>query len=174
MQNGEGQEKHPAGQAAEDLFNYAVDRDDVKYLMDNLSPEADIDRVTVEYELQALKIVSVGWSISYFLENMPERSRILSIFWQAVRDYAGNLSYTTGLMTGQQIDYFQMLKDRLDMYVTALMENPDAPEPAVVIGPVFAEKCGNSADIFTTMAGSKMFLSTLTNVRRYLEKALPE
>jgi hypothetical protein len=77
-------------------------------------------------------------------------------------------------MTGQDIDYFQVLKDRLDMYVAALSQNPEAPEPATVIGPVFAETCGNREDIFTAMAGSKMFLSTLTNVRRYLDKALPE
>jgi|GEM_PF-994801 len=41
-------------QAAEDLFNYAIDRQDVKRLMENLAAEANIKRTTVEYELPIL------------------------------------------------------------------------------------------------------------------------
>ena len=52
--------------AAEALFNFAVDREDVKALVANLPEETDIQGVTVEYELQILKIISVGWSISYY------------------------------------------------------------------------------------------------------------
>jgi len=156
-------------QAAADLFNYAVDRDDIKWLMDYLPTEADINRVTVEYELQILKIVSTGWSISYFLENSPHKNHLSTLFWQAIREYAQNLSNTTGLMIGKDIDYFQVLKERLDLYVAALSRNPDAPEPATVIGPEFAEVCGNKKDIFTSMTGSKMILSTLSKVRKYLE-----
>ena len=53
----EQQEKKPSKieQAAEDLFNYAIDRQDVKRLMENLAAEADIKRTTVEYELPILK-----------------------------------------------------------------------------------------------------------------------
>ena len=61
------QEKKPSKieQAAEDLFNYAIDREDVKLLMANLAEQADVKRTTVEYELPILKIISVGWSLSY-------------------------------------------------------------------------------------------------------------
>lgn len=100
--------------AGEDLLDFAVDREDVKWLMDRLADKADIKRVTVEYELQ-------------------------------------------------------ILKDRLDMYVAALAKNPDAPEPALVIGPEFARVCGNVDDIFTFMIGSKMFISTINKVKAYLE-----
>lgn len=162
-------EKSLAQQAGEALFTYAVDREDVKYLMEYLSSEADINRVTVEYELQILKIVSVGWSISFFLENSEQKNPLLEIYWQSIREYAQNLSSTTGLMLGQDIDYFQTLKDRLDLYVNALARNPEAPEPATVIGPEFAGICGNKNDIFTYMTGAKMFLTTLSNVRNYLE-----
>jgi hypothetical protein len=55
------------------------------------------------------------------------------------------------------------------MYVAALSKNSDAPEPALVIGPEFARICGNADDIFTFMAGSKMFISTINNVKAYLE-----
>jgi hypothetical protein len=72
-------------------------------------------------------------------------------------------------MIGQQIDYFQILKDRLDMYVAALAKNPEAAEPALVVGPEFARICGNVDDLFTFMAGSKMFISTINKVKAYLE-----
>jgi len=162
-------EKSIIEQAGEALFNYAVDREDVKWLMAYLSSEADINRVTVEYELQILKIVSVGWSISYFLENSDQKSPLLELYWRSVQEYAQNLSQTTGLMIGQDLDYFQILKERLDLYVDALARNPEAPEPATVIGPEFASICGNKDDIFTYMTGAKMFLTTLANVRNYLE-----
>ena len=162
-------EKTQVERAAEDLFNYAVDREDVKWLMAYLAGEADINRVAVEYELQILKIVSVGWSISFFLEESENRGRLLALYWQYIQEYSQNLSNATGLMIGKDIDYFQVLKDRLDLYVAALSQNPDAPEPATVIGPEFAAVCGNKNDIFTYMTGSKMFLSTLSNTRKYLE-----
>ena len=100
--------------AEADLLDFAVDREDVKWLMDRLPEQADIKRVTVEYELQ-------------------------------------------------------ILKERLDMYVAALSKNPDAAEPALVIGPEFARICGNVDDIFTFMTGSKMFISTINKVKAYLE-----
>ncbi|MBS3757645.1 MAG: hypothetical protein KGY61_03180 [Desulfobacterales bacterium] len=162
-------EKSLVEKTGEELFNYAVDREDVKWLMDYLPNEADISRNTVEYELQLLKIVAVGWSISYFLENSSRKKPILEVYWQAVNEYAQNLSSTTGMMIGQDIDYFQVLKGRLDTYVDALSRNPEAPEPATVIGPEFASICGNKDDMFTYMTGAKMFLATLTNVRKYLE-----
>jgi|SRR6056297_1933458 len=168
-ENNTGPDKTRVEQVVQDLFDYSVDREDVKWLMDYLSPKADVNRVTVEYELQILKIVSVGWSISYFLENSRNKGRLLASYWQSIRDYSRNLSDATGLMIGKEIDYFQVLKDRLDLYVAAMSNNPEAPEPATVIGPEFAAVCGNKNDIFTYMTGSKMFLTTLSNIRRYLE-----
>ncbi len=56
--------KSPLEQATEDLFSFAIERDDTKWLMTRLPAEADIKPATVEYELQILKIISVGWSIS--------------------------------------------------------------------------------------------------------------
>ena len=57
--------------AGADLLDFALDREDVNWLMDRLPQEADIKRVTVEYELQILKIIGVGWSLSYYLGNSP-------------------------------------------------------------------------------------------------------
>ncbi|MDJ0720902.1 MAG: hypothetical protein QNJ04_04695 [Desulfobacterales bacterium] len=152
------------------LFDYAVDRQDVKWLMGQLHEKADVNRHTVEYELQILKIISVGWSIAYHLENQPARQPLLEAFWNAVREYAQSLSQTTELMIGQDIDYFQTLRDRLDAYLAAMSASSEKNDPAAVIGPAFAENCGNADDLFTRMTGAKMFMSVVSRVKTYLDK----
>jgi hypothetical protein len=157
-------------QAGEDLFNYAIEREDVKLLMGQLARGADVKAATLEYELQILKIISVGWSISYHLGGTPRRKAALSdLFWSAINNFSKELSQTTGLMTGADIDYFEILKERLDQYVQAMESNPQAPDPSVVIGPVFAGFCGKGDDIFAAMAGAKIFANTVARVRQYLE-----
>jgi len=156
-------------QAGEDLFNFAVDRQDVKTLIAHLPHEVQCKPATIEYELQILKIVSVGWSVSFYLENNRYKDELAEVFWKAVHGFAGSLSETTGLMTGHDIDYFQILKDRLDIYVAALSEKPEATEPAAVIGVEFARACGNADDVFTIMTGSRMFIAAVGSVKEYLE-----
>ena len=151
------------------LFNFAIDREDIKWLMERLPKEANIKRSTVEYELQILKIISVGWSISYYLENNPHKNALLELFWMEIYEFSQQLSTTTELMIGQDIDYFQILKERLDMYVNTMAQTPEAPEPSTVIGPEFARTCGNEDDISTFMTGSKMFLSITGQVKEYFE-----
>jgi hypothetical protein len=153
----------------DDLFNFAIDREDIKWLMERLPKEANIKHGTVEYELQILKIISVGWSISYYLENNPHKNPLLELFWMAIYEFSQQLSTTTELMIGQDINYFQILQERLDMYVDAMAQKQEAPEPSTVIGPEFARTCGNADDIFTFMTGSKMFLSATGQVKEYLE-----
>ena len=154
---------------ADDLFNFAVDRDELKTLMANL-PEEDITRRSaIEYELQILKIISVGWAIVYYLEDSPYKDDIAAFFWEMVYEFSHDISVTTGLMTGQDIDYFQKLRERLDMYVNALAKKIGAHEPAAVIGPEFAGICGNIDDIYTIMAGSRMFIITIGSIKEYLE-----
>lgn len=169
MKNTES-ETSPVRQAARDLFDFAVDRTDTKELMAGLHAEADINRTTVEYELPILKIITVGWSISYFINHPPYKTAVSESFWNAIREFAQGLSETTGLMTGHDIDYFQAIKDRLNMYLDAINNKPDAPEPAAVIGPEFAGACGNREDVFTIMSGSRMFIATAGSVKSYLEE----
>lgn len=168
MENSE-EKKSEIEQAGEDLINFVVDREDIKWLMSHLPEAADIQRETVEYELQILKIISVGWSISYYLETSPHKNQLLELYWKAVYDFSQTISTATGQIIGHDIDYFQILKDRLDLYVDALAQKPDALEPAGVIGPEFARICGNVEDIFTFMTGSKMFIATIQRTKEYLE-----
>ena len=72
-------------------------------------------------------------------------------------------------MIGQDIDYFEILKSRLEDYVEAMSKDPNAKDPAVLIGPSFARACGNENDIFASMAGTKLFANTIIRVRQYLE-----
>ncbi|NSW86663.1 MAG: hypothetical protein HPY84_10115 [Syntrophobacteraceae bacterium] len=156
-------------EAGKVLFDFAVDREDVKTLISWLPGEARIERDRVEYELQVLKIISVGWSVSYFLENSRWNTLLSESYWKAVFEFSRTLSSAAGLMVGQDIDYFQVLRDRLDTYVEALNSRPDAPEPGVVIGPEFARACGNVDDVYTIMTGSRMFINTVGSVREYLD-----
>ena len=162
-------EKSKIARTGEDLFNFAIDREDVKWLMDRLPPEADVKRTTVEYELQILKIITVGWSLSYYLTDSPQKTELLGLYWNSVNEFSRDLTTTLEYMIGQDIDYFKSLKARLDLYVAAMAQHPDASEPATVIGPEFSKACGNADDIFTFMTGSKMFISTTGKVKQYLE-----
>ena len=159
----------PLKQAGEDLFNFAIEREDTKWLMARLPAEAQIQPATAEYELQILKIISVGWSIAYFLEEWPQKQGLETAFWEAVREFAQGLSTTTELMIGEDIDYFQTLKDRLDLYLEALRRAPEASNATEVIGPEFACACGNRDDLFTAFTGSRMFSETTRRVREYLQ-----
>jgi hypothetical protein len=163
------EKKSAIEQAGEDLFNFALDRQDVKALMARLPEEAAVRRVTVEYELQILKIVGVGWCVSYHLQHHGQKERLGELYWKAVHEFSQGLSTTTGLMTGQNIDYFQILRDRLDMYLDALRNRPDAAEPAAVIGPEFARACGNVDDVYTVLTGARMFVATIGSVTEYLQ-----
>jgi hypothetical protein len=155
-------------QAGADLFNYAIDREDVKYLLALLPKEAAVVPAKVEYELQLLKIITVGWSISYYLESSAWKPALLELFWQAIQQFALNLSHTTGEIIGQPVDYFAVIKARLNTYVAALAADPAATEPARVIGHEFATACGRGDDLFTFMTGSKMFISATAQVEQYL------
>jgi len=163
-------EKSPIELAAQDLFDFAIDREDIKAVMASLHPDAQAPRHTIEYELVILKIISVGWSLAYFLEHSPHKMALSEYFWGAIREFSQTVSQTTGLMTGQDIDYFQIVKDRLNAYVTAMNEKTEAKAPAVVIGPEFARICGNKEDVFTIMAGSRLFVTTTGRVKAYLEE----
>ena len=162
-------QKQNVEKAGEELFNFAIDREDIKTLMAYLPEEAKITRSTVEYELQILKIVMVGWSISYFLEKNPHKNSVGAHYWKAVNDFSRELSSQAGLIIGRDIDYFQVLKERLDNYLDAVVKKPGAPEPAVVIGPEFARICGNETDIYTVMTGSRMVIAVTANVKSYLD-----
>lgn len=157
-------------QAGEDLFDFATDREDVKWLLAQFAEQSKAKPAAFAYELQILKIVFVGWSMSYFMSGTPKKkSQLLERYWQAVNEFSSGLSQTTGLMIGQDIDYFEILKTRLDHYIGIMADSPETADPTAVIGPAFAAQCGAADDLFASMAGAKMFNTVMHRVRQYLE-----
>ncbi len=155
-------------ETGEDLFNYALEREDTKWILSSLPSDSEIDYNTLEYELQTLKIISVGWAFAYYIQDAQTKDFLSRAYWEAIRDFCANLSQSTGMLIGQDVDYFQVIKERVDAYVQALNKEGDEESPAKMIGPVFAGFCGNSEDIFCLYAGGKMFIGALDRVKEYL------
>jgi hypothetical protein len=75
---------------------------------------------------------------------------------------------------GSDIDYFNILKTRLEHYVDALEAAGEIPQPAMAIAPAFAEICGNRDDACAVLAGSKMFVHAIQAVREHLDAVVGE
>jgi len=153
---------------SENLVNFSVDRDDLNRIMAMLPEDENVNRVTVEYEIPLLKIVSVGWAIAYFMENRPGKKALLESFWQAIDEFSQSLSDVTNLTTGAEINYFHMIKERVDTYVQALNLQPDAQDPAAVIGPTFANICNATDNVHVIMTGNRVFNAAIIGVKEYL------
>ncbi len=158
----------PMAQAVETLFAFAIDREDVKWSLERLPAASPALQNTVAYELQALKIITVGWSITFLLADSPNKHSLQQAYWQAVQQFAGSLSSNAGLLIGHEIDYFGVLKQRLEIYLAAIRDSPQAGDPSQIVGPAFAGACGVPQDLPVAMAGARMFKNTLERVHAYL------
>ena len=157
--------------AGEQLFQFAIDRGDMNAILDALPPAVSEKRVALEYEIQLLRIISVGWAISFFLADDGLKTPIGRHFWENISAFAATLSTSVSLTAGSDIDYFDVLKQRLDFYVGVLETAGQITEPAMALGPAFAEVCGDKDDACAILAGSKMFSHTINAVREHLDGA---
>ncbi len=155
-------------EAKDRLVNFAVNRDDLKEFLKLLPAAEEIDLIAVEYEAQILKIISVGWGISFFLSDRIWKNELAEAFWQAINDFSVNLSLASSSVSGKEIDYFSILKERLDHYVAALSASKDAVEPVSVIAPEFAGFCGAGNNAHVIMLGNRIFSSAAAGVKEYL------
>ncbi len=74
-------------ETAQNLAAFAVDRTDLKTILHSLPPESGPNRVTLEYELGMLKILTVGWGISFFMPVSDKNKPLLSeAFWQMIQE----------------------------------------------------------------------------------------
>lgn len=164
--------ENPVARAGEQLFQFAIDRGDMNTILDAVPlRHVHEKRVTLEYEIQLLRIISVGWAIAFFLADSGLKTSLGQHFWENVRAFSTTLSASASLTMGSDIDYFDILKQRLDFYVGALDAAGQIPEPAMAIGPAFAGVCGDKEDACAILAGSKMFTITINAVRDYLGEA---
>jgi hypothetical protein len=158
----------------ESLANFSLDRESVLFALSRLPDEPSINKVAIEYEIQLLKILSVGWAISYFMEDHSEKTPLIKKFWDVLFEFSKNLSSVTSLTIGKEVDYFRTLKERIDIYLKALAEVPQVKDPTSVIGPTFARLCGNSDDIHVIMAGNRIFHLSLEGVKHFLESVFSD
>jgi hypothetical protein len=158
-------------QAGEQLFRFAIDRGDMKAILDSLPVEVPEKRAALEYEIQLLRIVAVGWAIAFFLGDSDLKTPLGQRFWENLQSFSATLSASATLTIGSDVDYFDILKRRLDYYVDALAAAGKIPQPAMAIGPAFADICGDRDDACAVLAGSKMFAHTIGAVREYLDES---
>jgi hypothetical protein len=157
-------------ETARNLAGFAVDRTDLKQIMTSLPGEAGLNLTAIEYELGILKILAVGWGISFFMPVSDKNKPLLAdSFWQMIREFSQNISFLTETATGQPVNYFEILKKRLTTYVSHMQTGQDhAVDPAAVMGPAFATACGSPDNAIAILSGSKMFSLTLGAVKEYL------
>lgn len=165
----------PAGtltvdQVAENLSAFAIDRADIKSLLGTIPGGHPIDLNRLEYELAILKILSVGWGLAFYMPATDiNKAPLTQSYWEQIREIADNVSTLTETTTGTRVDYFGILKERLDTFVKQMQENQtEKADPTGVMGPVFAAACGVPDDPAAILAGTKMFALTLGAVKEYL------
>lgn len=156
-------------EVSKNLADYAVNRDEIKALVGTLPKDQNINTVTLDYELQILKIISVGWSINVYMDRHPKKMAVSELFWSQIRDFSHSISNVTELMIGQDIDYFQTLKDRFEVYVTSLDTGKVESDPASAIGPAFARICNDADNPFTTITGARIFNYSVRAAKEYLD-----
>lgn len=153
---------------SENLATFSVDRDDIVQVLATLPEDQGINKVTVEYELQLLKILTVGWSISYHMNKASKKEEISELFWYLIRDFSKNISEMTETTTGTSVDYFETIKERLNYYLSAL-EGGSGNDPAALIGPRFSDVCKAGENVFVILAGARIFNGAVAAVKEYLD-----
>jgi hypothetical protein len=156
----------------ESLASFSLDRESVLFALSRLPEEHAINKIAIEYEIQLLKILSVGWAISYFMEEHSEKNPLIKKYWDVLFEFSKNLSSITSLTIGKEVDYFRALKERIDIYLKALAEVPHVKDPISVIGPTFAGLCGHADNVHVIMAGNRIFHMSLEGVKYFLESEL--
>ncbi len=152
------------------LAEYAVDRDEIKKLISTLPADQDINTVTLEYELQLLRVVTIGWSISVYMATTHSKKQLFEIkFWELIREFSKDISNVTSLMIGHEIVYFDLVKQRFDFYLAAMEKGNVDNDPASEIGPAFAECCKDSENPFIIISGSRLFNHGVRATKEYLE-----
>lgn len=152
------------------LATFAIDRTDLKELLAKIPEDSTLNKTTIEYELQILKILSVGWAISFFMAvSDKNREALANEFWEDVREVSDNISKIAGTTSGADINYFEIIKERLNTYLKVMGNIQDETQnPASIMGPAFAVTCGHANDALTILIGTKMFTLTMGSIKEYL------
>ncbi len=151
------------------LAEFAVERDEIKSLISTLPQDMNINTVTLEYELQLLRVVATGWSISVYMASSPQKQLFESKFWELIREFSKDISNVTSLMIGHDLDYFDLVKQRFDYYLKTFETSDNNADPASAIGPAFAESCKDNDNAFVVITGARLFNHSVRATKEYLE-----
>lgn len=155
---------------ARNLATFAIDRTDLKELLAAIPEDSQVNQTAIEYELQILKILSVGWGISFYMPvSNKNKGPLAELFWENIREVAEKISAITETTSGTHVDYFSIIRERLDTYLKVLKKSSEGVDnPAAVMGPAFAVACNAPGDAVAVLTGTKMFTLTLGAVKEYL------
>lgn len=156
-------------EAAENLVNFSLDHSELNQILSQVSSASNLNLTAMEYEIRLLKILTVGWAIAFFLDPGVARDGLADLFWNSIQQVSQQLSSVSSASMGKDIDYFDILKQRLKVYLEALQKNATASDPIALIGPKFAELCGHPDNAMAILSGSKIFNLALNGVKNYLQ-----
>ncbi len=157
-----------AREAAHRLLNIAVNQRETKADIAGLAAEEAINWIAVEYEMQLLRIVSVGWALAYFSGGRSDSERLSEAYWEGVQVYCSAVSSMTEPVLGSGADYFGTVRQRFDHYLQVMTHFADAADPARVIGPTFAKLCGCQDSGELISLGRRVFARCLARVQERL------
>ncbi|MGD8366587.1 MAG: hypothetical protein PVG78_03010 [Desulfobacterales bacterium] len=157
-----------AKQLSHRLLNIAVNQRETKADISGVQSKAAVNWVAVEYEMQMMRIVAVGWAISYFSSEAAAPENLSETFWEGVGVYCAAVSSMTAPVLGSGSDYFGTVRQRLDHYVQVMAHFPDVADPARVIGPTFAKLCGCGENADVISLGRRVFSRCLARVQEQL------
>ena len=162
---------HTIERAVGVLAGVATNREVIKRELSKL-PDDDpqIKKTAVEYEIQLLRIVFTGWAVTYFMVDHSLKDELAESFWLSMNEFAGKLSAMASAGTdGKTVDYFGAIRERIQCYIDAMNTNMTEADPAIVVGALFSQLCGNADAQPIADAGKQVFVNTLNMVKMYLD-----
>lgn len=155
----------------ETLVSYSIDRSEMNALLNCVSLDTKLNRTAIEYEIQIVRIIGVGWSINYYVQDNLLKHALSESYWNSIQELSNNISAISSVSINQEFNYFQIIKQRLDTYLKEFNLNTNADQPTAVIGPKFAMLCGHPKDPVAEWLGNKMFQSVLNTINTCLSNA---
>lgn len=169
---------HSIREMAESLVNLSLSRELAAFAVRDMPAQSNT--TVVEYEGRMLQILGVGWAISYFMAERPEKKAVMEAYWNMLFDFSKNLSTVVSASLAEPFDYIQVLKSRMDTYLAELPDvEASAKDPATFqndiltrVGITFAKLCGGEDDVYLILAGNRLFHLSLEGVKHYLTSVL--
>lgn len=148
------------------LVRHSLTADELFPLIQGLPETSAIPQSRLEYELRILKILSMGWGLSYYLDEGEVKEKIVTGFWKEIFLFSGELDQVAGA-TGLNLSYFSLLQERFTAYL-ARVEALPLKDIIKIMGLACADFCGDENDSYIFVVAKKVFADTLTTLQTYL------